>query len=103
MKKYFLLGSLLMMATVASATTLSAAEDAAQVKNAPSTPSTANTKEDVDTLSMRKLQEVQVVSTRALKNAPIAYSSLSKREIDEITHGKDIPFLLSLSIILKTT
>ena len=103
MKKYFLLGSLLMMATVASATTLSAAEDAAQVKNAPSTPSTANTKEDVDTLSMRKLQEVQVVSTRALKNAPIAYSSLSKGEIEEINHGKDIPFLLSLSPSVLTS
>ncbi|MDY5772201.1 MAG: TonB-dependent receptor plug domain-containing protein, partial [Bacteroidaceae bacterium] len=103
MKKYFLLGSLLMMATVASATTLSAAEDAAQVKNAPSTLSTANTKEEVDTLSMRKLQEVQVVSTRALKNAPIAYSSLSKGEIEEINHGKDIPFLLSLSPSVLTS
>ena len=106
MKKYFLLGSLLMMATVASATTLSAAEDAAQVKNAPSAPSSVSTgkaKEDVDTLSMRKLQEVQVVSTRALKNAPIAYSSLSKGEIEEINHGKDIPFLLSLSPSVLTS
>ena len=106
MKKYFLLGSLLMMATVASATTLSAAEDAAQVKNAPSAPSavsTGNAKEDVDTLSMRKLQEVQVVSTRALKNAPIAYSSLSKGEIEEVNHGKDIPFLLSLSPSVLTS
>ena len=61
MKKYFLLGSLLMMATVASATTLSAAEDAAQVKNAPSAPSAVSpgkVKEDVDTLSMRKLQQL---------------------------------------------
>lgn len=51
--------------------------------------------EMTDSLTTVKLQEVQVVSTRAQKNTPMSYSDLDKKEIEKINYGQDIPFLLS--------
>ena len=63
----------------------------------------ATEQEKADSLSLKKLQEVQVVSTRATRHAPMAYSTLSKDDIKDINFGKDIPFLLSLSPSVLTT
>ncbi len=51
--------------------------------------------QEVDSLSMVRLQEVQVVSTRASKKTPIAFSNLSKEEIRKQNYAQDIPFLLT--------
>lgn len=49
----------------------------------------------IDTLHTYQLQDVQVVSTRATKKTPIAYSNINQKQIKTINKGKDIPFLLS--------
>ncbi|MDD2657437.1 MAG: TonB-dependent receptor [Candidatus Pacebacteria bacterium] len=56
-----------------------------------------------DTLRMVRLQEVQVVSTRATGKTPMAYSTVSKSEIKKQNFGQDIPFLLSLTPSLVAT
>lgn len=50
---------------------------------------------EVDTVSIRKLQEAQVTSTRASNKTPIAFTTLRKSEIQKINFGKDVPSLLS--------
>ncbi len=51
----------------------------------------------MDTLKLQELQEVQVVSTRANKKTPVAYSDINKAQLKEINHGKDIPSLLNMT------
>lgn len=46
-----------------------------------------------DTTSVN-LQAAQVVSTRAGKRTPMAYNNFSKKDIESVNYGKDIPFLL---------
>ena len=50
-----------------------------------------------DTLTLQELQEVQVVSTRANKKTPVAYSDIDKAQLKEINYGKDIPSLLNMT------
>ena len=63
------------------------------------TASAANDKsgELIDTLKTRQLQEVQVVSTRATKKTPMAYTNINKQAIQSINYGKDVPYLLALT------
>lgn len=51
------------------------------------------TGERIDTLKARQLQEVQVISTRASKNAPLAFTNVNKKDIQAVNYGKDIPYL----------
>lgn len=53
--------------------------------------------ERIDTLKARQLQEVQVISTRASKKAPLAFTNVSKNDIQAVNYGKDIPYLLALT------
>ena len=55
------------------------------------------TGEQIDTLKARQLQEVQVVSTRATKKTPMAFTNISKNAIQSINYGKDVPYLLALT------
>lgn len=77
MKKNFLL-----VAALASAATAEAAD-----------PKTAK----IDSLQSVSLQEVQVVSTRAGKKTPMAFTNFSQKDIKGVNFGKDIPYLLSLT------
>lgn len=52
---------------------------------------------EIDTLKAHALQDVQVVSTRASKNTPMAFKDISKEEIRSVNFGKDIPYLMSLT------
>ncbi len=45
-----------------------------------------------DTLA---LEQVEVLATRAQSNTPVAYTNLSKKQIEAVNHGLDMPFLLS--------
>ena len=80
MQKDFLFATALLMGV---ATTASAAQD--------------KSGELIDTLKTRQLQEVQVVSTRATKKTPMAYTNINKQAIESINYGKDIPYLLALT------
>ena len=80
MKKDFLFATALMMGVANTAT---AAND--------------KSGEFIDTLKTRELQEVQVVSTRATKKTPMAYTNISKQALQSINYGKDLPELLSLT------
>lgn len=50
-----------------------------------------------DSLKVAELEEVQVVSTRATKKTPVAFTNLSKGQIKGLNHGKDLPSLLLLT------
>lgn len=61
------------------------------------------TGERIDTLKARQLQEVQVISTRASKKAPLAFTNVSKNDIQAVNYGKDIPYLLALTPSITLT
>lgn len=50
-----------------------------------------------DSLRLVRLQEVQVVSTRANAKTPVAFSNVSKAQIKKQNFGQDVPFLLTLT------
>ena len=56
-----------------------------------------------DTTRVRNLGEAQVVSNRATKKTPLAFSNLDKKAIEKVNFGQDIPFLLSNFIFLNYT
>lgn len=53
--------------------------------------------EPVDTTKIVELQDVQVVSTRASKKTPVAFTNVTKDQIKQINHGKDLPSLLTMT------
>jgi iron complex outermembrane receptor protein len=53
--------------------------------------------EETDTLKSVELQNVQVVSTRATRKTPMAFTNLGKEQLKAVNHGQDIPYLLSLT------
>lgn len=57
----------------------------------------AQEKNSLDTTKVYNLQSVQVVSTRATHQTPMAFVNMSKSQIMEVNHGKDIPNLLMLT------
>ncbi len=59
--------------------------------------------EPVDSLKSVELQNVQVVSIRATKKTPMAFSDMNKDQIKQVNHGQDIPYLLSLTPSVTVT
>ena len=54
------------------------------------------TAQEADSVSMfQEIQKVEVTAIRAKKGTPIAYSDLSRKEIEERNYGEDIPSLLA--------
>ena len=49
-----------------------------------------------DTTLNAVLNEVTVVATRATSNTPVAFSNVTKGEIEQINYGKDLPHLLNM-------
>ena len=66
-------------------------------------PMAGNPVEDVDSLKSVQLQTVHVVSTRADKKTPVAFSNLTKKELQQVNFGKDIPALLTLTPSVTAT
>ena len=58
---------------------------------------------ELDTLRAVELQGVQVVSTRASKKTPVAYTNMSQQELKSVNFGQDIPYLLSLTPSITMT
>ena len=50
-----------------------------------------------DTLKTYSLQDVQVVSTRATKKTPMAFSDVTQQQLKAVNFGQDVPYLLSLT------
>ena len=59
--------------------------------------------ERLDTLRTYALQNVQVVSTRAGKKTPVAYSDMSKSQIRMMNQGKDMPWILNFTPSVTTS
>ena len=57
-----------------------------------------------DTLHSYQLETVQVVSTRAAKKTPIAFTNISGEVLQQQNTGRDIPFLLlqTPSVVVTT-
>ncbi|MBR1688168.1 MAG: TonB-dependent receptor [Prevotella sp.] len=53
--------------------------------------------EPVDSLTTVELQNVQVVSTRASKKTPVAFTTMNRDDIQSVNYGTDVPYLLSLT------
>jgi len=56
----------------------------------------AATAQTNDSLRTVELEGVQVISTRANKDVPMAYSNFSKKDIQTVNHGKDVPQMLNM-------
>lgn len=56
-----------------------------------------------DSLKTVRLEEVQVVSTRANEKTPIAFTNIGKKELSKQNFGQDIPFLLLNTPSVLTT
>ena len=56
-----------------------------------------------DSLRLMKLQEVQVIATRANSKTPVAFTDVKKEEISKVNFGQDLPFLLSTTPSVLTT
>lgn len=63
----------------------------------------AATAPKADTAKVVRLQNVEVTATRATKSTPVAFTNVSKQQITELNHGKDIPFLVSSTPSVLTT
>jgi iron complex outermembrane receptor protein len=57
-----------------------------------------------DTISMQKvLNEVNVNALRATEKTPVAFTNISKSEIEKGNLGQDLPYIISLTPSLVTT
>lgn len=74
--------NVLLLAALGCAATTSAAN-----------PKAANT----DSVRSVRLQDVQVVSTRATARTPMAFTNMGKNELKAMNFGKDVPALLSFT------
>ena len=52
---------------------------------------------ETDTLSMHEIQQIEVFSTRAAHNTPVAYTELSQSDIERNNYALDIPSVLALT------
>ena len=59
--------------------------------------------EDADTLKSVELQDVQVVSIRATKKTPMAFTDINQQELKRVNYGQDVPYLLSLTPSITMT
>ncbi len=50
-----------------------------------------------------RLQEVEVLATRATSNTPVAFTIVSKKQIETVNHGLDMPQLLQFTPGMLTT
>ena len=50
-----------------------------------------------DSLWNISLQEVEVVSTRATRTTPVAFTNIGKEELQKQNLGQDLPYLLSMT------
>ena len=59
--------------------------------------------QETDTVKTYSLQDVQVVSTRATKKTPMAFTNMSQEAIKAVNFGQDVPYILSLTPSITMT
>ncbi len=59
--------------------------------------------EPFDSLKSVELQDVQVTSTRASKQTPMAFTDMKRDAIKSVNYGQDVPYLLSLTPSITMT
>lgn len=59
--------------------------------------------QQVDTLQVYNLEEIEVLSTRATSTTPMAFTTLTKEEIKKQNLGQDLPYLLNMTPSAITT
>ena len=50
-----------------------------------------------DSLLNTHLQEIEVISTRATRTTPVAYTNIDKEKLQKQNLGQDLPYLLSMT------
>ncbi|MBR6285167.1 MAG: TonB-dependent receptor [Muribaculaceae bacterium] len=58
---------------------------------------------EADTTQTVTLSDVEVLGTRATSKMPIAFTTMTKAQLNAVNHGQDIPFLLSTTPGVLTT
>ncbi len=56
-----------------------------------------------DSLQMVHLQEVEIISTRATANTPVAFTNINTEQLKKENFGQDLPYLLSMTPSAITT
>ncbi len=56
-----------------------------------------------DSMQVHNLQEIVVQSVRATQTTPVAFTTISSKEITKTNHGKDLPYLLTMVPSVLTT
>ena len=56
-----------------------------------------------DSLRVVNLNEVEIISTRATKTTPVAFTNVSKEQLKKQNFGQDLPYLLSMTPSAITT
>ena len=56
-----------------------------------------------DTILKKTLNEIEVLGTRATNTTPVAFTNISKQQIEAVNHGQDLPFLLTTTPSVITT
>lgn len=56
-----------------------------------------------DSLRIVNLNEVDIMSTRATQTTPVAFTNISKEQIENNNFGQDVPYLLSMTPSVTTT
>lgn len=56
-----------------------------------------------DSATVFQLKNVEIVSTRANQKTPVAFTNVSKAQLEKVNTGVDIPFMLSMTPSLITT
>lgn len=59
--------------------------------------------QEADSMKTYSLQDVQVVSTRASKKTPMAFTNMSQEAIKAVNFGQDVPYILSLTPSITMT
>lgn len=89
MKRFFLLAVVAIWATnVGAATSTPDEATASQI-----TQNQSN--DNLDSLTIYDIQQIEVNSVRAKKHQPIAFASYSREQIEERNYGEDIPSILA--------
>lgn len=63
----------------------------------------ASSNAQMDTAKVHVLENVQVISTRANRQTPVAFKDLNQQDIQQVNFGKDVPYILSLTPSVTTT
>lgn len=56
-----------------------------------------------DSMTVYQLKNVEIVSTRATQKTPVAFTNVSKAQLERVNTGVDIPFMLSMTPSVVTT